>query len=85
MNDDNVIPETVTILRELGYRVLACKLERDAKNTIPKVVNVLREHHFHRLADRLAAYTASDIDTWESLGLGFVDYPEPSQTYGADE
>lgn len=23
--------------------------------------------------------------TWDSLGRGYIDWPEPSQTYGADE
>lgn len=29
--------------------------------------------------------TGPTADTWESLGRGFIDYPEPSQTYGADD
>ena len=28
---------------------------------------------------------AAELDTWESFGRGYVDFPEPSQTYGADD
>ena len=53
MNDNNIVLEASSKLRQLSYEALAEQLERGAIGAIPRAGDVLRKHHFHRLADQL--------------------------------
>ena len=65
-----VTPELVELLERVGT----------SRNWPP----LTKDRHAARaLAARIKE--ALGLDTWESLGRGYVDFPEPSQTYGADD
>lgn len=55
MNSNTIVLEASSRLRQLSFRALANKLERDARSTIPEAAGVLREHYFYQLANRLMA------------------------------
>ena len=70
--------QNATRVKELQARV-----ERQAQiiTRLEESRKVLKKQN-KRLRERLGEANA-DTATWESLGRGIVDFPEPDQSYGA--